>query len=310
VDSRLSVLTAFAAALVLVPVARWAGRASGLVDDPAGNPLKIHRKPVSVLGGVAVLLAALLPVHPQTGVVVAVAIALGAGLLDDVYPLSPLLQGALQTAAGVALAVSGQELAALAVLLVVACANGVNFLDGQDGLAGGLAAVAGATLAALTGSTLGYALAAALAAFLLWNALGLQLFLGNGGAYGIGALLAVLAVDLVARAGVRGACAALLCLGVFACELGYTVLRRAGSGQVTAGDRLHSYDVLAEEVGSRLRSTLVFWALGGAGAGLAVAVYSLPLPAAVGVTAAAFGCVALAARMPALQPRRARSYVG
>ena len=303
------VLISFGAALLAMPPAASLGRALRLADNPAGDPLKIHRRPVSVLGGAAVLVCALATGAPSRATLVAVAIVLVAGIVDDVRSLTPLLQGAAQLAAGLALAANGDRLAALALLLVVACTNGVNFVDGQDGLAAGLAAIAAVTLAGLGGGSLGYTLAAALAAFLVWNAIGNQLFLGNGGAYGVGVVLAVLAVELVTRSGWHGVCASALTLGVFACELGHTVLRRAGS-DLTAGDRSHSYDLLASELGSRSLSTLCFWALGGIAAGLAVVAYFLPLSAAVAMTVGTFACGALAAFRPAQQLRRARSYVG
>lgn len=303
------VLIVFAAALVLMPAAASAGRKLRLWDDPGGDPLKIHRAPVSVLGGTAVLVPVLVVERPSVAVSAAVAVALVAGLADDVRALPPLVQGIAQLGAGVALASAGDTLAALALVLVLACANGVNFLDGQDGLAAGLAAIAAVTLAALGGGGIGFALAAALCAFVLWNAAGNKLFLGNGGAYGVGVLLAALAVGVVADAGWRGLCAAALALAVFACELAHTVLRRVGSGAVTAGDRLHSYDVLAAELGSRTRSTLCFWGLGLLAAGLAGIAYVLPLPGAVALTVATFACAALVAYRPR-HHLRARSYVG
>jgi UDP-GlcNAc:undecaprenyl-phosphate GlcNAc-1-phosphate transferase len=264
--------------LALVPVARWAGLASGLVDRP-GDPLRIHDRPVPLLGGAAVVGAALIgtalfgTVSPW--VAGAAILALLAGLADDVRPLPVWLRLAAQAAAGGLLVAGGFRLtplgplgAAAVVVLVLLAANAVNILDGQDGLAGGLAAIAAAALVGLAGwsdrsaaGVLGLALAGALLAFLLWNRPPARIFLGNGGAYALGTLLAVLVVGTTD--GWVLLVAAALCLAVFAFELVFTVVRRVRAGDpLTAGDRRHSYDLLAERLGGRTTSTLAFWGLG------------------------------------------------
>lgn len=321
----LSFLIAFALALTLTPAARRAGAAVGLVDDPAGDELKIHSRPVPLLGGAAVVAAALLALaltghQPPMAVVAAVAIALAGGLVDDVRPLTPLGQLGLQIAPGVVLLVGRIDFAGLetlgplaVVLLVVAGANGVNFLDGQDGLAGGLAAIACLGLAAVApdGRSLGLAVAGALAAFLLWNRTPARIFLGNGGALALGTILAVLAIRAIDTDGWRGVFAATLCLAVFAFELAFTVARRLGTRSLSVADRLHSYDLLAVELGSRGRATIVLWSLGAVAAALGFAVSRMP--AAVGsgtmgavAVVAAFGAYRLWSRHSGRRSPRAR----
>jgi UDP-GlcNAc:undecaprenyl-phosphate GlcNAc-1-phosphate transferase len=277
--------------LALVPVARWAGLASGLVDRP-GDPLRIHDRPVPLLGGAAVVGATLIgSAVSGTGIspwaAGAVILALLAGLADDARPLPVWLRLGAQAAAGALLVAGGFRLAPLGplgaaavVVLVLLAANAVNIVDGQDGLAGGLAAIATSALVGLAGwsersaaGTLGLALAGALLAFLLWNRPPARIFLGNGGAYALGTLMAVMVAG--ATDGWATLVAATLCLGVFAFELIFTVVRRVRAGApLTAGDRRHSYDLLAEAWGGRTTSTLAFWGLGllAGGTGLLVGV--------------------------------------
>ena len=286
-------LVALGTGVVAVPVARWAGLRSGLVDRP-GDPLRIHARPVPVLGGVAVVVAALagaavasggLPGWPAAGV----GVALLVGLADDVRPLPVWLRLLGQAAAGALLVAGGVRLEALApldevatVVLAVLLANAVNIVDGQDGLAGGLAGIASVGLLGLTGwaaaepaGAVALGLAGGLVAFLVWNLPPARIFLGNGGAYAVGALLALPAA--AAADAWPGLMAATVCLGVFAFELVFTVARRARARvPLTAGDRGHSYDVLAAALG-RTPSTVAFWAAGAAAAGIA-----LLLDAAVG----------------------------
>jgi len=284
--------------LVLVPLTGPLGRATGLVARP-GHPLRIHAESVPVLGGVAVTAAALgaaaIVGHvPSPAVLGATLAALITGLLDDARTLHPVLRLAALVVAGVLLATEGMPeggrglaAGAAVVLLVVACTNAVNITDGQDGLAGGLTSIAAASLGVLalvkelpSTVALSLALAGASGAFLLWNRPPARIFLGNGGAYAVGTLLAALVIPIIAVDGWRGLLAAGACLGVFGFELVLTMTRRLSARRpLTTGDRLHSYDVVAERWG-RGRSTLLFWGLGAVAGSAGVAIGLLPLPAA------------------------------
>jgi UDP-GlcNAc:undecaprenyl-phosphate GlcNAc-1-phosphate transferase len=177
--------------------------------------------------------------------------------------------------------------------IVVATANAMNLLDGQDGLAGGVSAIAAASIAGVTAAAggvvvvaLGLALAGGLGGFLVWNRPPAKVFLGNGGAYAVGAALASLAAGATELDGMRGAAAAGLCLAIPAVELVLTVARRLGSGtRLAQGDRLHSYDLVTSRVGVG-RSTLVFCCLGAVAGGLGIAAALTPLWASVLIAAA------------------------
>jgi UDP-N-acetylmuramyl pentapeptide phosphotransferase/UDP-N-acetylglucosamine-1-phosphate transferase len=187
------------------------------------------------------------------------------------------------------------------------CANAMNIMDGQDGLAGLLGLVASLGLAVLAraagldaAAVVGFALAGALGGFLLWNRPPARVFLGNGGAYAVGAVLGMLAWFVAAVGGLRGLLAAGACLGPFAFEVIFTVIRRIRGGErVAAGDRLHSYDLVARTAG-RPASTVVFGILGLLSAGIGLAIWFLP---ALGLPLAAVGA-ALATSWAALLWRR------
>jgi len=131
------------------------------------------------------------------------------GVVDDRRPLGPWLKLGVQVGAAAVLVVGFDvrlltllgpvASVALTVLWIVAITNAINFMDNMDGLAGGVAAIAGAlfmaaalvnaqwfiagTLALLVGS---------LAGFLVFNAPPARIFMGDGGSLVIGFLLAVL----------------------------------------------------------------------------------------------------------------------
>ncbi len=224
-------VVALAISVLATPIAGRLGRALGLVDRPA-DALKIHRAPVSILGGVGAVGAAFAAAaalgHPPSGWVLgAGALALALGLADDVRALPASARAAGPAAAGALLVAGGLRLEPLGVLggaamvfAAVACANAVNMLDGQDGLAGGLAAGAALGLAGVAGPgtgggpELGLALTGALIGFLVWNRPPARVFLGNGGAYAVGVLLAALTAG-PAGTGWPGLLAAAAGMGVF-----------------------------------------------------------------------------------------------
>ena len=132
-------------------------------------------------------------------------------------------------------------------------------------------------------------MAGALVGFLAWNLPPARVFLGNGGAYGLGALLTVLAAQATIGHGWHGLLAAALCLGVFAFELTFTVVRRlVGSQGLATGDRRHSYDLLGRSRGNRDRSTLALWTLGAVSAGAGYASDQVSLAAAGTMLGVAF----------------------
>ena len=179
-------VVAFALALVLTPLAGRVATRLGLVDAPASNgnragPLKIHIRPIPVLGGAAVVAAALGAVvilgwGPMVWVAAAVAVALGSGIADDARPMPPWVRVHLRSlpvscsrredSGSVPTERSASWRSSCAT---VACANAVNLVDGQDGLAAGLGAIAALALGMLAQGewrALGLATAGALAGFL------------------------------------------------------------------------------------------------------------------------------------------------
>ena len=251
----------------------------GLVDRP--GELKVHLKAVPY-GGAALAVGALagaLVAGGNAWMVLAVLVALAGGLVDDIHPISPWARLPAQLIAGLCLVLGGLTLEPLGaagpvvlVIATVACCNAVNMIDGQDGLAPGLGAIAGlglagVALAAGTSSATGLAVAGACSAFLLWNRPPARVFLGDGGAYAVGVLLVASAAS--ASTGWPELLGVTVCLGLFVAELVSTVLRRIRSASsALLGDREHTYDRLALLLGSRRRCTVLLWSVG---AGLALA---------------------------------------
>ncbi|HXU91567.1 MAG TPA: MraY family glycosyltransferase [Methylomirabilota bacterium] len=214
---------AFALALLGVPIVRAFARRWGVLDVPAAR--KVHEQPTPLLGGAAVFGAFAATVLfnfsfslQLKGVAVGATMVVVVGVLDDVYDLSARLKLVGQVLAvvvtmayGVVLnvvphGVSGAAAINIALTLVwfLTVTNALQFLDGMDGLAASLGAVAALFfgLAALqTGQRYLMFLAAPLAGaclgFLPYNfrpGRSATIFLGDAGASFIGFTLAGLAV--------------------------------------------------------------------------------------------------------------------
>jgi len=228
-------LASFFIVYLLIPVAKqWAWKVR-LIDMPIGR--KAHQKPMPLSGGIAmyigfvavsILFAGISPL--LWVLIIGGALLIGVGSVDDwfkaeqkEFPVSPKLIIQL-LAAVIAFAMdirirginfswlggaSGEmlmfstDISFLAtVLWIVGLTNMVNFLDGADGLAGGVVTFSATTLffiAFVKGQTLTAVLAViivgAVLAFLRFNFYPAEMFMGDAGATFLGFALAVLSLE-------------------------------------------------------------------------------------------------------------------
>ncbi|MBI1846960.1 MAG: undecaprenyl/decaprenyl-phosphate alpha-N-acetylglucosaminyl 1-phosphate transferase [Candidatus Rokubacteria bacterium] len=216
------VALAFVVALLGVPVVRAWALWRGVLDRPSGR--KIHAVPTPLLGGAAVYVAFAFTVltnfsfsRPLKGVAVGASLVVALGIIDDVFDLpAPVKLAGQIVAAAAAIAydvslhvvpmawpASGPANLVLTLLFLVAVTNALQFLDGMDGLAAGLGAIAGIFFSVSALQTnqiylmyLSAALVGACLGFLPYNFRpgGARIFLGDSGASFIGFTLAGLAV--------------------------------------------------------------------------------------------------------------------
>ncbi|MGH8769824.1 MAG: MraY family glycosyltransferase [Burkholderiales bacterium] len=198
----LSAITAF----LLIAWMLESPRAKLILDHP--NPRSLHTTPMPRTGGIAVMLGifvgatSLLP-NWEWALPFAAALAV-TSFVDDRHGLPAawrLFAHALIAGAFVAIAVPQHSIvmAAAFVLAVVWMTNLYNFMDGSDGLAGGMSLIgfgAYALAAWLQGDTsfslLNASIAAAAAAFLVFNFPPAKIFLGDAGSVPLGFLAAAL----------------------------------------------------------------------------------------------------------------------
>ncbi|HET8872504.1 MAG TPA: MraY family glycosyltransferase [Gaiellaceae bacterium] len=265
-------LLALAVVLLLTPgVGRFA-RFLGVVDEP-GETRRVHVRPVPRLGGIALLLGIFVPAlaflpldGPYRGILLGAAIATTVGAIDDFRGLPWWGKLAGQLAAGIVAIGFGvtverftfpgfgsQELPGwfsgpATLLWIVAIMNMVNFLDGMDGLAAGICAIAGSTFAVI-GLSLGEADAALLSAivagacfgFLHHNFYPARIFMGDSGALLLGFLLATVSVQgLLKTAALATLVLPLLVLAIPIIDTSFVVAKRMKYRQpLYEADRKH-----------------------------------------------------------------------
>ncbi len=311
----------FVAALIVTfvaaPVLRRIALRRGVVDRP--GPLKTHRAPVPYLGGVAVFLGLVAgaATSSRPWVLLPYAMALALGVTDDIRPTSPAPRLAAElviavTAGAVVPGPVGVRIAT--ALLVVVLMNAVNLLDGQDALASGACLLSAVAFAVLGGDAqaVGLALGGALAAFLVFNAPPARMYLGDGGAYLVGAVLATLpslTADGTSTWSVWIATPLLVALPL--ADTGIAVIRRVRERRpLLLGDRSHVYDVLVDRGWPTEMSTAACVLFQGVLAAIGVVAAGLDAAVALVVTAVAttatFALAASAGFLgrPRFRPRR------
>jgi UDP-GlcNAc:undecaprenyl-phosphate GlcNAc-1-phosphate transferase len=226
------VIAGTACSAVLTPLVSAAANTLGLVDAPGGR--KVHSAPVPRLGGLAVAAAGALalgaaallssapraslsPLAGMTPILAGSAIVLTIGLIDDIRGLSPSPKLLAEIAAALIVMLADLRIERITIadqtwglgnwswpitlLWIVGLTNAFNLIDGIDGLAAGVAVIAGsacATILVLRGHTgeamLLAALVGAALGFLLYNFPPASIFLGDGGSLLFGFVLATTAI--------------------------------------------------------------------------------------------------------------------
>ena len=289
-------LIAFLVTLLCTPVAIRASRKTGFLDYPTGDHLKIHQKPVPLLGGLGILSGCLLTLvlgallfkefqREIAGLAIALLLLFFIGLLDDARGLKPLTRLAGQVSASIIViflsgfAVEFTSMGALntaiTVFYIVGATNAINLIDGLDGLASGITLVASMGFFAgfmALGNSLGILVSLGLIGttlgFSIFNFHPAKIFLGDNGSTLLGFLLGVLAVIYCTQPiSMTRFLFPLLILIVPIADTSLAIGRRAVKRKpLFHGDRDHLYDHLVKKGLSQKQTMLIMCLFGLAGA--------------------------------------------
>jgi UDP-GlcNAc:undecaprenyl-phosphate/decaprenyl-phosphate GlcNAc-1-phosphate transferase len=222
-----------ALSLLLTPIVRKVACFFDCVDSPTNR--KVHTQPVPRLGGIALYLAFYLPflgsylylpsmwgeiaTHCSAWWILAGStLVFGMGVFDDIFRLKPGVKLCVQLVAAYSAYMGGLGICRLelpwhsvltlggfampvTMLWFVLVINGINLIDGLDGLAAGVTLFASLVLLAVSLMSGKYLVAAGLAAlaganlgFLRYNFNPACIFMGDSGSYFLGYMLAALSI--------------------------------------------------------------------------------------------------------------------
>ncbi len=264
------VVIAAAVTFALTPVVRAASLHFGLVDQPGGR--KVHTGEISRLGGIAMFAGFCTALAVQYageihfgwrglvaiggaqvgGVIAGLGIIFAVGLLDDIVTLEPgpkligqIVAALVVIGSGVRIDFIGHPFGSglialgllgipLTLVYIVGFANVINLIDGLDGLAAGVTAIAATTFLVLAmqsnqpvAAIFAAALIGACVGFLRYNFNPASIFMGDSGAMFLGFALASISLLGVMKSVAAIALAVpLLIIGVPIFDTASAIIRR------------------------------------------------------------------------------------
>ena len=260
----LGAVIAYIFGMFLVPMVIDFSKKEGLVDVP--NERKIHTKPISRIGGVAIFSSViltfisliLLSYYPYgsllSGVLLGGSLMFLLGLVDDIYNLDAKTKLFLQIAIATLAYCLGISINTLpfigdigvfsypvTILWIVGISNALNFIDGVDGLAGTITTLSAITLSVIAVTVapanpiialVGFILVGSMLAFLTYNYNPAKIFMGDSGALFSGFLLATISIiGIMKTATLTIFIIAPLVLAVPIMDITFSSLRRIAKGK-------------------------------------------------------------------------------
>ena len=302
-------LVAFAVVVVLTPAVGRVARVLGVVDEP-GEARRMHLRAVPRLGGLAIFLGIFIPglafldlSGAYRGILLGAAVATAVGMADDFRGLPWALKLAGQgVAAGIAIhfdvyidrfsfpILGVHELpywlsVIVTVFWIVGMMNVINLLDGMDGLAAGISAIAGATFAVLAlelgrpeAAVLSAIVAGACLGFLRHNFYPARIFMGDSGSLLLGFILATVAIQGALKTAATVALIfPLIVLAVPLLDTSFVIAKRLKYGRpLTEPTPWHLYHRFRNIGFTQRRAAIYFYVWGLVLAGAALATRFVP----------------------------------
>ena len=248
----------------LVPFVIAFSKKEGWFDKP--NERKIHTKPISRIGGVAIWMSTMLTFlclvvmsyYPYgsllSGILLGSSLMFLLGFVDDLYNLPAKFKLFIQIAIATLVILLGVRIDTIpffggidlgiwaypiTLLWIVGISNAINFIDGVDGLAGSVITINAITIAIIAitmtppnpiSALIGFILAGSMLAFLTYNFNPAKIFMGDGGALFSGFLLATISITGVMKTATLAILLPFVVLAVPIMDITYSSLRRIANG--------------------------------------------------------------------------------
>lgn len=296
----IALLAAFSVVMICTPIVRTIALRCGKVDLPSARKVHQQPIPrlggITICTGtlVALLITCVLGalnLFPHEAIPGIIGVGLGSicffliGLVDDLIGLSPITRLVLQCGVaslawligvrieflslpGLGLIQLGWLGLPLTVIWLTGVVNAINWIDGLDGLASGVSGIAAVVLSIIclhTGqlapALIMLALSGSLLGFLFYNFNPAQIFMGDGGSYFIGFLLASVGVIGLAKSATATAILLpFLILGVPIFDMTAVIITRlcGGSSPFTADKRHLHHRLLKAGLSHRLTVLVIY----------------------------------------------------
>lgn len=276
---------------VLMPFNIYASKKFGFVDVPKDNR-RMHKKAIPTIGGISIYISLIVitlifvPITRRLAFILAGSVVIViTGLIDDVKNLKPIhkLLGQI-LAAGIAIyggvcitSISNPFHAGeiinmgilgpiLTMIWIVGVTNALNFVDGLDGLCGGLAVISALTFYFSSDivnsiAQVSIILAGAALGFLPYNFNPAKIFMGDTGALMLGYMLACISVEGV----VKSVAAMSLIMPIFILALPvfdtlFAMIRRLINKQkIMSADKGHLHHRLVQKGYSVKQTVLILY---------------------------------------------------
>ena len=281
---NLYVLSVIAIALsaILTPIVKKFAVSIKVMDIPKDNR-RVHKKPMPLLGGLAIyfsfILTLILKTGPLTssekGTIIGATIIVIGGFLDDKFDIKPWQKLLFQLAAAISLMLYGVMIfritnpaassnlyidvkafsIPLTIIWVVGITNALNLIDGLDGLAAGVAFISCITMLIISllnsrveAAVLTSILAGSILGFLPYNFNPASIFMGDTGAQLLGFLLAAISIEGAIKSAAAFAIAVpILALGIPIYDTLFAVIRRKINGKpIMQADKGHLHHRLLD----------------------------------------------------------------
>jgi UDP-GlcNAc:undecaprenyl-phosphate/decaprenyl-phosphate GlcNAc-1-phosphate transferase len=267
-------LGAFFSSLIITylvtPLVRKTAIKIGAIDNPGIRRINTH--PVPTIGGIGIYIGFLVGVlltmsldRVLTGILLGSTLILMVGVLDDLYELSPRMKLLGQLLAACILIIFGIKVEfitnplggmiylgywgiPLTILWTIGITNTLNLVDGLDGLAAGISAIAALILffvglqeGQVIAAILAIALAGSTLGFLKYNFNPAEIFMGDTGAMFAGFILAAISVSgALKSAAAVTLVVPFLALGVPIFDTVFAIIRRLYNGKpISKADNGH-----------------------------------------------------------------------
>lgn len=278
---------------IATPIVKRLAIRIGAIDRP--NERKVHATLMPRLGGLAIYIGVVASVWWMVddykeilAIMIAATVVLITGIIDDRIELRPLVKLMGQLLAAVIVVYFGMQMEfihlpfsgadtfnfgilsiPISILWIVGVTNSINLMDGLDGLASGVTAIATATmliLAIMMGNVpviiLASALLGSLIAFLFFNFHPARIFMGDSGSLFLGFMMAVLSLLGFKQATFASLILPILVLGVPLSDTLFAILRRVANNRpISSPDKQHLHHCLLNLGLSHRKTVLIIYGI-------------------------------------------------